>query len=112
MIFTGKRILLGVTGGIAAYKAAEVARRLMGFGARVKVVMTRSAQEFVGPMTFAALTGESVGTGLWGGGSDPLEHISLGQEVDAPPGYFEALPGRLRPRGAGGVCPRSRAGSR
>jgi phosphopantothenoylcysteine decarboxylase / phosphopantothenate---cysteine ligase len=83
MPFSGKRILLGVTGGIAAYKAAEVARRLIGCGARVKVVMTRSAQEFVGPMTFAALTGESVGTGLWGGGSEPLEHISLGQEVEA-----------------------------
>ena len=53
MIFTGKRILLGVTGGIAAYKAAELARRLIGAGARVKVVMTRAAQEFVGPLTFA-----------------------------------------------------------
>ncbi|HLD47459.1 MAG TPA: flavoprotein, partial [Desulfobaccales bacterium] len=58
MPFNGKRILLGVTGGIAAYKAAEVARRFIGCGARVKVVMTRSAQEFVGPLTFAALTGE------------------------------------------------------
>ncbi len=83
MIFTNKRILLGVTGGIAAYKAAEVARRLMGCGAQVKVVMTKAAQEFVGPMTFAALTGERVGTGLWGGGSEPLEHVALGQEVDA-----------------------------
>jgi phosphopantothenoylcysteine decarboxylase / phosphopantothenate---cysteine ligase len=83
MVFTGKRILLGVTGGIAAYKAAEVARRLMGAGARVKVVMTRAAQEFVGPLTFAALTGEAVGTGLWGVGSEPLEHVALGQEVDA-----------------------------
>jgi phosphopantothenoylcysteine decarboxylase / phosphopantothenate---cysteine ligase len=83
MPFRGKRILLGVTGGIAAYKAAEVARRLIGCGARVKVVMTRSAQEFVGPLTFAALTGERVGTGLWGAGSEPLEHVALGQEVDA-----------------------------
>ncbi len=83
MTFSGKRILLGVTGGIAAYKAAEVARRLIGCGALVKVVMTRSAQEFVGPLTFAALTGEQVGTGLWGAGSEPLEHVALGQEVDA-----------------------------
>jgi phosphopantothenoylcysteine decarboxylase / phosphopantothenate---cysteine ligase len=83
MIFSDKRILLGVSGGIAAYKTAEVARRLITLGSRVKVVMTRSAQEFVGPMTFAALTGEKVGTGLWGGGSDPLEHVALGQEVDA-----------------------------
>ncbi len=83
MIFSGKRILLGVSGGIAAYKAAELARRLTGAGARVKVVMTRSAQEFIAALTFQALTGEGVGTGLWGRGSEPLEHIALGQEVDA-----------------------------
>ncbi len=83
MIFSGKRILLGVSGGIAAYKAAELARRLTSAGARVKVVMTRSAQEFIAPLTFQALTGERVGTGLWGQGSEPLEHIALGQEVDA-----------------------------
>src|SRR4030042_3367939 len=83
MAFNGKRILLGVTGGIAAYKAAEVARRLITLGARVKVVMTRSAQEFVGPLTFQALSGEKVGVALFGPGSDPLEHVALGQEVDA-----------------------------
>ena len=83
MAFNGKRILLGVTGGIAAYKAAELARRLIGCGARVKVVMTRSAQEFVGPLTFAALTGEKVATAMFGPDSDPLEHVALGQEVDA-----------------------------
>ena len=83
MSFQSKRILLGVSGGIAAYKAAELARRLISAGARVKVVMTRSAQEFIAPLTFQALTGERVGTGLWGQGSEPLEHIALGQEVDA-----------------------------
>jgi len=83
MSFNGKRILLGVTGGIAAYKAAEVVRRLIGCGAAVKVVMTRAAQEFVGTMTFAALTGKRVGTGLWSADTNPLEHIALGQEVDA-----------------------------
>jgi phosphopantothenoylcysteine decarboxylase/phosphopantothenate--cysteine ligase len=83
MVFLGKRILLGVTGGIAAYKAAELVRRLMGGGARVKVVMTAAAREFVGPLTFAALTGEKVATAMFGPESDPLEHISLGQEVDA-----------------------------
>jgi len=83
MSFNGKRILLGVTGGIAAYKAAEVVRRLIGCGATVKVVMTRAAQEFVGTMTFAALTGKRVGTGLWSADTNPLEHIALGQEVDA-----------------------------
>ncbi len=82
-IFSGKRILLGVTGGIAAYKAAEVARRLIGCGARVKVVMTRAAQEFVGPLTFQALTGQKVATAMFGPESEPLEHVALGQEVDA-----------------------------
>ena len=83
MDFTGKRILLGVSGGIAAYKAAELVRRLVSAGARVRVVMTRAAQEFVGPLTFEALTGQPVPTRMFGQGSEPLEHISLGQEVDA-----------------------------
>ncbi len=83
MAFTGKRILLGVTGGIAAYKAAELARRLICAGARVKVVMTASAREFVAPLTFQALTGEKVATAMFGPEAEPLEHVSLGQEVDA-----------------------------
>jgi len=83
MAFTGKRILLGVSGGIAAYKAAELARRLVSAGAKVKVVMTRAAQEFVRPLTFQALTGEKVATAMFGPGSEPLEHVALGQEVNA-----------------------------
>ncbi|MBI4643003.1 MAG: bifunctional phosphopantothenoylcysteine decarboxylase/phosphopantothenate--cysteine ligase CoaBC [Deltaproteobacteria bacterium] len=83
MAFTGKRILLGVSGGIAAYKAAELARRLVSGGAAVKVVMTRAAQEFVTPLTFQALTGEEVATTMFGPGSEPLEHVALGQKVDA-----------------------------
>ncbi len=83
MTFAGKRILLGVSGGIAAYKAAELARRLTAAGAGVKVVMTRAAREFIQPLTFQALTGEAVATGLFGPGSEPLEHLSLGQQVDA-----------------------------
>jgi phosphopantothenoylcysteine decarboxylase/phosphopantothenate--cysteine ligase len=83
MTFTGKRILLGVSGGIAAYKAAELARRLVSGGARVKVVMTKAAQEFVAPLTFQALTGEKVAAAMFGPGSEPLEHVALGQEVDA-----------------------------
>ncbi|MCX5893086.1 MAG: bifunctional phosphopantothenoylcysteine decarboxylase/phosphopantothenate--cysteine ligase CoaBC, partial [Deltaproteobacteria bacterium] len=83
MIFTGKRILLGVTGGIAAYKAAELARRLICAGAQVKVVMTAAAREFVAPLTFQALTGEKVATAMFGPQAEPLEHVSLGQEVDA-----------------------------
>jgi phosphopantothenoylcysteine decarboxylase/phosphopantothenate--cysteine ligase len=83
MIFTNKKILLGVSGGIAAYKAAELARRLVSLGAGVKVVMTAAAREFVGPLTFQALTGEKVGTELFGPEAAPLEHISLGQDPDA-----------------------------
>jgi phosphopantothenoylcysteine decarboxylase/phosphopantothenate--cysteine ligase len=83
MIFKDKHILLGVSGGIAAYKAAELARRLVTAGAQVKVVMTRAAQEFVTPLTFQALTGRQVGTALFGPEADPLEHVALGQQVDA-----------------------------
>jgi|YelNatPaOPRAMG01_1025707.scaffolds.fasta_scaffold03468_21 phosphopantothenoylcysteine decarboxylase/phosphopantothenate--cysteine ligase len=83
MVFKDKRILLGVSGGIAAYKAAEVARRLAAAEAQVKVVMTRSAQQFVAPLTFSALTGQSVSDSLWGAKVNPLEHIFLGQQVDA-----------------------------
>jgi phosphopantothenoylcysteine decarboxylase/phosphopantothenate--cysteine ligase len=83
MIYNGKRILLGVTGGIAAYKAAELARRFIIAGAKVTVVMTAAAREFVGPLTFQALTGAKVGTAMFGPEAEPLEHVSLGQEADA-----------------------------
>ena len=83
MIYVGKRILLGVTGGIAAYKAAELARRLICAGAKVKVVMTAAAAGFAGPLTFQALTGEKVATAMFGPEAEPLEHVALGQEVDA-----------------------------
>jgi phosphopantothenoylcysteine decarboxylase/phosphopantothenate--cysteine ligase len=82
-IFQGKKIVLGVTGGIAAYKAVELLRLLMCAGAQVQVVMTKSAQEFVSPLTFHTLSGEPVRTALFGRGADPLEHISLAQAVDA-----------------------------
>ncbi|MBM4285491.1 MAG: bifunctional phosphopantothenoylcysteine decarboxylase/phosphopantothenate--cysteine ligase CoaBC [Deltaproteobacteria bacterium] len=83
MSFAGKQVLLGVSGGIAAYKAAEVVRRLVGEGARVKVVMTAAAREFVQPLTFEALSGQPVACRLFGPGTQPLEHVALGQEVDA-----------------------------
>jgi phosphopantothenoylcysteine decarboxylase/phosphopantothenate--cysteine ligase len=82
-IFQGKNIILGVTGGIAAYKAVELLRLLVSAGAQVQVVMTQSAQEFVAPLTFHTLSGEPVRTALFGPGTDPLEHISLAQAVDA-----------------------------
>lgn len=84
MSYTGKRILLGVSGGIAAYKAAELARRLICAGARVMVVMTAAAREFVAPLTFQALTGEPAAAAMFGPEAvPPLDHVSLGQRVDA-----------------------------
>ena len=82
-ILEGKKIVLGVTGGIAAYKAVELVRLLVCAGARVQVVMTQSASEFVTPLTFHTLSGTPVRTALFGPGANPLEHISLAQEVDA-----------------------------
>src|ERR1700741_46334 len=89
------RITLGVTGGVAAYKAAELARRLQQEGFSVEVVMPRAACEFVTPLTFAALTGKKVITGLFaesGGEANlesAIEHIVVAQRTDlllvAPP---------------------------
>lgn len=83
------KIALGVTGGIAAYKAAELVRLLQDRGIRVQVVMTRAAQEFVRPLTFAALSGEEVITELFGAGAEEpnidsaVEHIAVAQSIDA-----------------------------
>jgi phosphopantothenoylcysteine decarboxylase/phosphopantothenate--cysteine ligase len=82
------RIVLGVTGGIAAYKAAELARALMERGFTVQTVMTTGAQEFVRPLTFAALTGQKVITDMFGSGSpeetlsSSVEHIGVAQQND------------------------------
>ena len=79
-------VALGVGGGIAAYKAAELARALMERGFTVDVVMTRSAEEFIRPLTFAALTGRKVHTHLFSAASaedtlsSAIEHIRIGQE--------------------------------
>ncbi len=83
------KIALGVSGGIAAYKAAEIVRLLQDHGVSVQVVMTRAAQEFVRPLTFAALSGQKVITGLFdSGGEQPnvdsaVEHIAIAQGIDA-----------------------------
>src|SRR6266545_496246 len=83
------KIALGVSGGIAAYKAAEIVRLLQDRGVRVQVVMTRSAQEFVRPLTFAALSGEKVITEMFGAGAEQpnidsaVEHIAVAQSIDA-----------------------------
>jgi len=74
----GKRILLGVTGGIAAYKAAELVRRLAERGAQVQVVMTHGAREFIAPTTFQALSGRPVRESLWDpAGEAAMGHIEL-----------------------------------
>ncbi len=83
------RIALGVTGGVAAYKAAELVRRLQQEKLDVQVVMTRSAREFITPLTFAALTGQKVITEMFGAGASDapnvesaIEHIAVAQRID------------------------------
>src|SRR6202043_848863 len=82
------RVALGVSGGVAAYKAAELVRRLQQEGIEVQVVMTRSAQEFITPLTFAALTGQKVITEMFGTESaganveSAIEHIAVAQRID------------------------------
>jgi len=78
----GRRIVLGVTGGVAAYKAAYLARRLMERGCTVRVVMTESAQNFIGPTTFAAITGSAPLTSLFTN-DDVSPHTTLGRWADA-----------------------------
>ncbi|WP_263380169.1 bifunctional phosphopantothenoylcysteine decarboxylase/phosphopantothenate--cysteine ligase CoaBC [Granulicella paludicola] len=86
------KILLGVTGGIAAYKAAELTRELQRRGAEVQVAMTAGAERFITPLTFASLSGRQVLTSLWqphaeatSGEPAPfaIEHISVAQQIDA-----------------------------
>ena len=82
-----KQILLGVTGGIAAYKSAELIRRLKENGADVRVVMTKAAQEFITPLTLQALSGNPVHTSL------------LDTEAEAAMGHIELLQRRGLPKG-------------
>jgi len=77
----GRRIVLGVSGGIAAYKAVEVCRRLVDAGAHVMPVLTTGATRFVGPLTFSALASEPARTSLFEG-PEPIPHTRLGQTCD------------------------------
>ncbi|MEX0953469.1 MAG: bifunctional phosphopantothenoylcysteine decarboxylase/phosphopantothenate--cysteine ligase CoaBC [Nitriliruptoraceae bacterium] len=79
---SGLRILLGVTGGIGAYKAALLARLLVGHGAVVDAVLTRGATHFVGAATFEGITGRPVRTEVWDGVADDT-HVELGRRADA-----------------------------
>src|ERR1700687_448109 len=79
-----RRLLLGVTGGIAAYKVAELARLLIRNNVDVRVAMTAAATKFVGPATFQALTGKPVATDLWDASfPNNMAHIELSRDVDA-----------------------------
>lgn len=79
----GRSIVLGVTGGIAAYKAVEIASRLKKAGAEVRVVMTRAAASFVAPLTFREITGRAVATSMWTEiPAHHVEHIALAELAD------------------------------
>jgi len=80
-VLAGRTIVLGVTGGIAAYKAVEVCRRLVDAGAHVAPVLTEGATRFVGEVTFSALASEPAQTSLWDE-RDPIPHTRLGQRAD------------------------------
>src|SRR5438067_3648505 len=86
------RVVVGVTGGVAAYKAAELVRALQQRGAEVRVTMTRAAQEFVQPLTFSSITGHKTITTMWSESGEPasglddegsIEHISVAQWAEA-----------------------------
>lgn len=84
MPLAGKTIILGVTGGIAAYKSADICSRLIKSDASVRVIMTDNAQKFVGPATFRALTRQQVITSLWDEPNEyEITHISLPDKADA-----------------------------
>ena len=80
-MFSGKRIVLGVSGGIAAYKAVEICRHLVANGAHVTPIMTTGSKKFLGELTLSALASERVKSSLWED-DDPIPHTTLGQQAD------------------------------
>ena len=83
-VLSGSRIIVGVTGGIAAYKAADFVSKLVQAGAKIDVIMTEAAERFVGPVTFQALTKRTVfGSVFEPWTEDFFGHITLGHEADA-----------------------------
>jgi phosphopantothenoylcysteine decarboxylase / phosphopantothenate---cysteine ligase len=77
-----KNVIIGVTGGIAAYKAAELVRLLVKEGVQTKVAMTENATRFVSPLTFEALSGNKVISNMWDAGTGAMDHIHWGQQAD------------------------------
>ena len=84
MVAKQKRVVLGVTGSVAAYKSADLIRQLVEKGFRVSVVMTKEAERFITPLTLSSLSGEKVFRGMFDKSEDPLAmpHITLAQEAD------------------------------
>ena len=82
-VLEGKRVILGVTGSIAAYKAADLASKLTQAGAQVDVILTSAAEKFITPLTFQSVTGRRayVDADLWGNEAHVL-HVGLGHTVD------------------------------
>ena len=78
---TNKEVLLGVTGGIAAYKSPEIVRQLIKIGCNVTVAMTDNARKFIKPLTFETLTGNEVITDMFETSGDPVPHISKSENV-------------------------------
>ena len=96
-MLAGKTIVLGVTGSIAAYKAAELASQLTQAGARVEVIMTEASTEFVSPLTFRSITGRPVVTKMFEMSSEySIEHVALAEAADETiclrmPSFFSAV---------------------
>src|SRR4030042_1443395 len=78
----GRKVIVGVTGGIAAYKAAELVRLLSKEGAITRVAMTHHATKFITPLTLETLSGNRVIADMWGPETHPLDHITWGQDSD------------------------------
>lgn len=82
-LLNGKRVLLGITGGIAAYKAADLCSKLAQAGAEVDVILTDAAMKFVAPLTFAALSGRPARVDMWTSpGGDPIPHVTMASAAD------------------------------
>lgn len=82
-LLAGKKVLLGVTGGIAAYKAADLCSKLTQAGAQVDVILTEAATKFIAPLTFSALSGRPARVDMWTeGGGQPIPHVQMAAAAD------------------------------
>jgi phosphopantothenoylcysteine synthetase/decarboxylase len=101
--FNGQKILLGISGGIAAYKTADLASKLTGAGATVRTIMTEAACRLIGPATLEAVTGQPVYTSLWTGPEDfKIGHIQLAEWADCV--VVAPATADIIAKSAGGIC--------